>query len=263
MLSIAIVQFTPVLGDIEKNTSIVKQYLGQTGDAGLVVLPELASTGYNFRDKEMALSLGEDPGESAYVKMLQSVARRNGQFIVSGFNEKTSKGLYNSALLIGPEGIQSVYRKMHLFMNEKDYFLPGDGKLEVTDTGSGKIGMQICFDYLFPEPWRLLAMKGADIIVHPSNLLTRNAQKALPGIAIMNRIHIITANRTGSEGDLIFNGNSMLIDVSGEIVARASDAGNEVLRAEINPLLAQDKMITPRNHVFEDRRPEQYGQDNC
>ncbi len=263
MLRLAIIQFTPVLGDVEKNTALVRTLLDQCADARLVVLPELASTGYNFTDRDMALSLGEDPEESSFVSMLHDTARRNGQFIVSGFNEKTDEGLYNSALLIGAEGILSVYRKMHLFMNEKDIFLPGDGKLEVTDTGSGKIGMQICFDYLFPEPWRILAQKGAEIIVHPSNLLTRNAQKALPGIALMNRVFIITANRTGTEGDLTFNGSSMVTDVSGETLVQASDKGMEVLSTEIDPAAAHDKMITARNHVFNDRRPEQYGPENC
>ncbi len=90
------------------------------------------------------------------------------------------------------------------------------------DIGFCKLGMQICFDYLFPEPWRILAQKGAEVIIHPSNLLTQNAMKAFPGIALMNKVYTITANRIGTEGDLTFNGNSMIISPSGDVIAKAS-----------------------------------------
>ena len=152
---------------------------------------------------------------------------------------------------------------MHLFMNEKRFFKAGESGLCVYDLGFCKIGIQICFDYLFPEPWRILAQKGAELIIHPSNLLTQNAHKALPGIALMNKVFILTANRIGREEELLFNGNSMLISPSGDILTRASSDTAEILRIDIDPTLANDKMITPMNHVFNDRRPEQYIADNC
>jgi predicted amidohydrolase len=263
MFKTAIIQFAPVLGDIEKNTDFVDEQLEGLSEADVVLLPELASTGYNFRDTNMANSLAERPTTSNYVDMLQASARTNNQFIITGFNEKSEDCIYNSSLLIGPAGLLGTYRKMHLFMNEKNIFRPGDGKLEVFDTGFCKLGMQICFDYLFPEPWRILAEKKAEVIVHPSNLLTQNAMKALPGIALMNRIYIITANRIGTEGDLTFNGSSMVMDPSGNIVVKGSPDITEVIQYEIDPTRSHDKMITTMNHVFDDRRPEQYTGDNC
>jgi predicted amidohydrolase len=258
MIKVSVIQFNPFFGDPDKNLIAIRDRLLHTTHSQLVVLPELASTGYNFEDRDHAWVLSEVPEESELVKVLHNVATTNNQYIVTGFNERSGDKLYNSTLLIGHEGILGVYRKMHLFMYEKEIFEPGDGKLEVYDLGFCKIGMQICFDYLFPEPWRILAGKGADIIVHPSNLLTQNAMKAMPGIALMNRVFTVTANRIGTEDDLTFNGSSMIINPSGDVLARGPVDEEAILTLEIDPSESSDKMITPLNHVFNDRRPEHY-----
>ncbi len=255
---VAIIQFAPQLGEVGRNLKYVESKLEGLSGIELVVLPELASTGYNFTDSAMARSLAENPFKSRYIDMLAAMASRNNQFIISGFNELSDEGIYNSSVLTGPSGPVGIYRKMHLFMREKLYFRPGDGKLEVYDTGFCRLGMQICFDYLFPEPWRVLAERNAEVIVHPSNLLTRNAAKALPGIALMNRVFIITANRIGTEGDLTFNGSSTVLDVRGEVMAKGPADEADIIFARIEPEQAHDKMITPMNHVFNDRRPEHY-----
>jgi predicted amidohydrolase len=143
-------------------------------------------------------------------------------------------------------------------MNEKDIFKPGEGSLPVFDLGGYKIGMMICFDYLFPEPWRIMAQKGADIICHPSNLLTVNAQRCIPGLSLMNRIYILNANRTGTEREIVFNGNSLICQPDGKIIGMASQDKTEVLTHTIDIDLARNKMVTSRNHVFDDRRPELY-----
>ena len=258
MFKTAIIQFAPVLGDIKLNTEFIRGKIEKLSSSDLVILPELASTGYNFSDADMANGLAEDPLKSNYVDMLTAFANSNNQYIITGFNEKSVDCIYNSSLLIGPKGLVGVYRKMHLFMNEKNFFRPGDSGLDVFDTGFCRLGMQICFDYLFPEPWRILAEKRAEVIVHPSNLLTQNAMKALPGIALMNKIFIITSNRIGTEGELTFNGSTMILDPGGDVLIKASIDKTEVVQYEIDPLLAHDKMITSMNHVFDDRRPEQY-----
>lgn len=257
-MKVSIIQFAPALGELQQNRSLVSELLDETRDADLVVLPELAFTGYNFSDANMARGLAEVPGESASVELLHNIAKQNDQHIISGFNEREGDVLYNSTVLVGPDGLIGIYRKMHLFMNEKNIFKPGNSKLEVFDIGCCKLGMQICFDYLFPEPWRILAQRGAELIIHPSNLLTQNATKSLPGIALRNKVFTITANRIGAEGELTFNGNSMIINPSGDIIARASGDNTEIVSMEIDPTLAHNKMITSMNHVFDDRRPEQY-----
>jgi len=257
-MKVSVIQFAPILGELQKNRDLITEFLDETKDADLAVLPELAFTGYNFSGEEMARALAEVPQESDSVELLHGIAKENSQHIICGFNEREGDVLYNSTVLVGPDGVKGIYRKMHLFMNEKNIFRPGNSKLEVFDIGCCKIGMQICFDYLFPEPWRILAQRGAELIVHPSNLLTQNATKSLPGIALRNKIFTVTANRIGSEGDLTFNGNSMIIDPAGDIILSVSGDHREIISMEIDPTLAHNKMITSMNHVFDDRRPEQY-----
>jgi beta-ureidopropionase len=112
---------------------------------------------------------------------------------------------------------------------------------------------------MFPEAWRILALKGADVICHPSNLVLPGlAQRAVPIRALTNRIHVVTANRIGSEGELSFTGLSTIADPRGKVRIQASASEEEVGLVEADADLAKDKQITCRNHVFADRRPEEY-----
>ena len=119
--------------------------------------------------------------------------------------------------------------------------------------------MLICFDWVFPEAWRVLALKGADIICHPSNLVIPGlCQKALPVHAVCNRIFVVTANRIGTERDLMFTGLSTIANPRSDILVQASPDHEEVGLVDIDIALARNKNVTPRNHVFDDRRPEEY-----
>lgn len=190
--------------------------------------------------------------------MLANHAKKNMQIIVTGFNELNENKLYNSSLLITKDGITGKYRKVHLFMKEKSFFELGNLGFPVFEVQEFKIGMLICFDYLFPEAWRIMGLKGADIIAHPSNLITENAYRVVPAQAIMNRFFVFTANRIGTERDLTFNGKSFATNPSGNIMVRASEDSETILSFEINPLQARNKFITPLNHVLNDRFPEKY-----
>jgi predicted amidohydrolase len=147
-------------------------------------------------------------GSGKFLAELIIYSKANKKHIVTGFNESENRLLYNSAILIGPEGIVGKYRKLHLFMNEKKYFQPGNLGLPVFEVLGIKMGMLVCFDWMFPEVWRIMAMQGAQLICHPSNLVLPYAQKAVTTHAINNRIFIATANRIGTEGDLTFTGQS-------------------------------------------------------
>jgi predicted amidohydrolase len=256
---VSVIQFQPELGKPSENIKRLEPLIDSVSESHLVVLPELSNSGYNFRSKDEALACSETIGEKGiYQDFLAEKARENGNFIVSGINEREGDILYNSAVLIGPSGIAGKYRKIHLFMNEKDIFRKGNAGLPVFDLGSFKIGIMICFDYLFPEPWRIMAEKGADLVCHPSNLLTENPHRCLPGIALMNRIYVATANRIGTEGNITFNGKSFFTEPSGRILNMLSPGGTETSTIEINTELSRNKMITARNHVFDDRRPDVY-----
>ncbi len=121
-----------------------------------------------------------------------------------------------------------------------------------------KFGMLICFDYLFPELWRNLALKSADIVFHPSNLVTPFGQRVVPTHCIVNSIFAVTANRTGTEGSLSFSGQSIICNPKGDILADGHKNIEEIIYAKIDPEMARDKMITPKNHVLKDRRPNLY-----
>jgi predicted amidohydrolase len=260
-MKIGFVQFSPTLGDFASTMQDLDGLSGTFATADLVVLPELCNSGYNFVSIEQARSLAEDAQTGAFVHYLLSLCQRHDQYIVAGINERDGETgkLYNTAVLIGPEGTIGRYRKLHLFLNEKDIFQPGDLGLPVFDLGVCKVGMLICFDWIFPEAWRVLALKGADLICHPANLVIPGlAQRALPVHAVMNRIFVATANRTGQEGSLKFTGMSTIAGPTGEVLAQASETDTAVRVVDIDVSLAKDKMITPRNHVLADRRPEAY-----
>ncbi|MBN1483615.1 MAG: carbon-nitrogen hydrolase [Chloroflexia bacterium] len=259
-MKIGYVQFAPSLGDVHATMRQLDYLVGSEFEVDLLVLPELCNSGYHFVSREQAWGTAETVPDGVFVRYLEGLCRRQGCHIVSGLNERDGEQLYNSAVLVGPGGYVGKYRKLHLFLNELDYFAPGDLGLPVFDLGPARIGLLICFDWIFTEVWRILALKGADIICHPANLVLPYAQKAVPIHALTNRVYIVTANRTGTEWALSFTGLSTIANTHGEIIRQASSDGSEVGIVEIDPALARDKAITPRNDVLGDRRPEVYGE---
>jgi len=258
-LKIGFIQFAPVLGDVQATIRKIDGLINQSQITDILVLPELCNSGYNFTSFEEAWETSENIENSIFINYLLSKCKQFNLYIVSGFNERDNKDLYNSAILIGPKGYIGKYRKLHLFMNEKDYFKPGNISLPVFDIGLCKIGMLVCFDWIFPEVWRIVALKGAEIICHPSNLVLPGlAQKAVPIHALTNRVYTITANRIGTEGDLSFTGLSTIANPNGDILFQASQTEEETVIKDIDIRLARDKIITKKNDLFSDRRPEEY-----
>ena len=258
-MRIGFVQLSPDLGNVNATIRKVDGLIRQADMADILVLPELCNSGYNFESYDHARELSEDIKDIIFVRYMEDVCAQNKFFIVSGINERDNNHLYNTSVLIGPNGYIGKFRKLHLFMNEWDIFTPGDLGLPVFDTGLCKVGILICFDWIFPEVWRILALKGADLICHPSNLVIPGlCQRAIPVHALTNRIYVVTANRIGTEGDITFTGLSTIADPKGEVLAQASQTEEEVSIVDMDPALARDKMVTPRNHVFRDRRPEVY-----
>ena len=258
-MKIGYAQFEPVLGDLEATIGSLDRLMAGAEGADLLVLPELANSGYNFESHQQAVASAESLDDSPFLRFLQERCRRLDIHLVAGMNEREGDILFNTAVLVGPEGLVGKYRKLHLFVDEKDHFAPGNLGLPVFEVGDCRVGMLICFDWMFPEVWRILALKGADVICHPSNLvIPRLAQPAVPVHALTNRVYVVTANRIGVESNLTFTGLSTIADPGGRILAQGPQAGEEVEFVTADPALARDKMITGRNHVFNDRRPDEY-----
>lgn len=260
-MKVTLIQFSPRLENPTANLERIQELLEDARESDLVVLPELASSGYAFGSREQALAAGEDLGDSHFLRALQEFCAAARAHVVTGICEREGERIFNSAVVLGSDGIRGVYRKLHLFDREKLWFTPGDAVAPLVDVGGARVGMAICFDWMFPEIWRLLALRGADLIAHPSNLvIPGNCQRAVPVHALINRVFIATANRIGSEGDLDFTGRSLLVDPRGRLLCEGSADREEVLGAALDPSQARDKRITGRNVIPDDRRPEAYGE---
>ena len=248
----------PRVGESEANRERVRTAVLAAPEADLLVLPELANSGYHFESQGQSAQLAE-PVDGPFVALLRELARARNLTLVSGLAERDGSTLYNSAVLVRPDGSTELYRKLHLFLNEKDHFAPGNLGLPVFQVGAARIGLLICFDWQFPEAWRTLALRGADIVCHPSNLVLPGlAQRAIPVHALLNRLYVVTANRIGTESGLTFTGRSILVGPRGELLAEAPETSEETRVVEIDPFLARDKSVTPRNDLLADRRPEHY-----
>jgi predicted amidohydrolase len=265
VVKVGYMQFSPLLGRKEENVERVISSL-RGAKADLLVLPELFSTGYLFLNEEELKRSAETIPDGPTVSKFLKWARKENTNLVFGIAEKAQDKLFNSSVLLTPKGDCFVYRKLHLFDREKHLFSPGDKELEVFDIGETKIGMMICFDWIFPEVARILALKDADIICHPSNLILPYCQDAMVTRCIENRVFAITSNRTGmeqrGEEKLTFTGNSQIVDPRGRILAKADAEEEKVCIIEIDPFWAKDKKITANNHIFEDRRTDFYLRGN-
>lgn len=261
-LRVGYCQFRPQFGAPTRNLEAVEGLLGSV-EADLVVLPELAFTGYHFANRAEALALADDPHDSAIFPRLAALARARRCHLVTGFAERRGRRLFNSAALVGPRGIEHVYRKLHLFNDEKRVFDAGDLPLSVQTVRGCRIGIMVCFDWAFPEVARTLALAGADLLCQPSNLVLTHCQSAMRTRSVENRVFTITANRTGSDvrphGTLSFTGRSQVTSPTGELLVRAGARSRGVGLVDIDPRAARRKRITPRNDLLADRRPEFYG----
>lgn len=255
---VAIVQFAPVIGDVCANISALTPLLDLAFTANVVVLPELASSGYCFNSREEALTCAESAIDGSFVKFLISKAKQHHYIIASGINELDNGKLYNSSVLVNKDGVIGIYRKLHLFDNEKLIFEPGNLGLPVFVTEFGKIGMLVCYDWMFSEPWRVLALKGAQLICHPSNLVLPFCQTFLPTHSYVNGLAIASSNRVGEERGVQFRGESIVVNAKGEVVAQAGYS-SEILWCELDLSAADDKKVFNSNNLLRDRRSDVYG----
>lgn len=260
-LRLAVLQFAPRFGEPEANLGTLEAILAKT-EADLVVAPELALSGYLFTSREELERLSE-PVPGPATERLAAALRPSGAHLVIGLAERSGESVFNAAVLLGPRGVQGVYRKVHLFNEEKLYFAPGDGGFPLFRVRGVPVGMLVCFDHMFPEAARTLALAGAQVICHPSNLvLPEYGQLTTRVRAIENRVFWALANRHGTEerggARLRFTGASQITGHDGKVLTRAPEAEDALLVTEIEPERAADKRVAQHNDLVADRRPEFY-----
>ncbi len=260
-MKVGYVQMKPEFGKVESNITRALELAGGS-HADLLVLSELFTTGYLFKDRKQLSEYAETIPHGNTCRRMAEFAASEHSAIVYGFVERDSDKIFNTSVCITPAGDVYKYRKLHLFGAEKSYFDPGDLELEVIDLQGCRIGIIICFDYYFPEPCRVLALQGAQIVCHPSNLVTRFGQQVMRVRSIENRIYSVTANRIGEEfrvdKSLHFTGGSQITNITGDILCSASEDEETCHVIDIDPNLADLKHVTEDNDVIADRRPAFY-----
>ena len=255
-------QFNPIFGKKDENLKKVSSAV-KSAELELLVLPELFATGYQFISPDEAASLAEPIPKGQTTEFIADLSHKKNIYIAAGLAEKAGDKIYNSAVLTGPEGLIGVYRKTHLYSEEKLYFTPGDTGFKVWNTKIGHIGIMICFDWFFPESMRSLSLLGAEVVAHPANLVLPYCPDAMLTRCLENRVYSVTANRLGSEErkeghPLTFIGKSEIVSPRGNILVRASADEEVLLVAEIDPKTAKNKALNSFNDILKDRRPELY-----
>jgi len=254
------IQTDPEFGNKPKNFRQIFSLATDTR-ADLLVLPELFATGYTFTSPEEMAQLAE-PVNGPTVRFMMELSKLTGAVVVGGFIEQEEDRMYNSSLVVTGETILGSYRKIHLFNREKLWFSGGNKALEIFEVAGFRLGVMICFDWFFPETARTLALKGAQIIAHPSNLVMPYCQRSMPLRCLENRVYAITANRIGREtrgaDDFLFTGASQITGHKGDILSQGPVDQPHIALVELDPTAADDKNLNDYNHLFNDRNPSFY-----
>ncbi|MCB2198396.1 beta-ureidopropionase [bacterium] len=260
---IGFAQFEPKVGEVLVNLSAVRRLAAEAKGADLLVFPELATSGYELMDPDEVRVFAEPKQGGATHETLLDLAKANNCSYVIGYPEVEGDKFYNSSMLVNPDGSTYNYRKIHLFSREKELFNSGDAPPAVYETKAGRVGMMICFDWIFPETARMIALQGAQILAHPSNLVLQWCQRSMFARSVENRLFTITSNRIGSEERvgrrLTFTGASQVVTPVGETVSKAPETEEFIGLADIDPSDADNKDVTEYNHLFEDRMTGLYG----
>ena len=259
-MRLAVVQTNPVPGAAEQNRARARAWMERV-PADVYVLPELAFSGYNFVDRRQARARAETVNGPS-VRWAEQFCRATGAHVLFGFPEASGGAIYNAAALVGPRGARGVYRKIHLFGKEKQFFRPGGAPCPVWAIGPVRVGVLVCFDWFFPEAARGLALAGADVLLHPANLVLPHGPDAMITRCLENRVFAATANRVGREdgaaGPLSFIGRSQIVSPRGERLARLGAGREGVAVARIDPRDARNKRLATGNDLFRERRPALY-----
>jgi len=268
-IKVAAVQTNPKLMKIGENFESMVAAVRKAAEnqANLVVFPECSLTGYVFSSRREALPFAETiPGPST--ERLVALCQELKVYVIFGLLEKEADRLFNAAALVGPQGLIAGYRKNHLPFLGVDRFVDiGDRPFQVHPTPIGNIGLHICYDVLFPESARIMTLLGADILVLPTNFPQGRGETlncVARARAIENKVHIIIADRVGSERGFTFAGLSNIVDVTGEVQSLASPDKEEIIYGEVSLEAARQKhrVFIPGEWEIDnikDRRPELYG----
>lgn len=236
------------LGDVQTNLNRIEESARKISkhEPDIVCFPELVTTGYSLEEKWVQLA---EPVTGQACERIGRIARENGFYIILGMPEQDAQTnrTHNSALILEPNGdCVGVYRKVHLWDRERIYFSPGN-RFDVFETKFGRIGIGICYDLEFPEPARVMALAGAEVIFFPSAEMKPFDEQVdifLKSRASENGVFIAFSNRYGHEGKTTFFGKSQVVSPSGRtLVSAVGPRGYAVSRVRTETIEAQREKL--------------------
>ncbi|TXN28943.1 nitrilase-related carbon-nitrogen hydrolase [Lacisediminihabitans profunda] len=268
MTRIAAVQLSPTIANVRANRDMAAAAIaGALADgADVVVLPELTTSGYVFDSVEELRSVALTADDPLFHEWATMAATRPGSVIVAGFAESGADGaLYNSAAVVTAAGVLGVYRKVHLWDQEKRFFTAGSDAPLLVETAHGRLGVMICFDLEFPEWTRIAGLAGTEILAVPTNWphVDRPDGERAPEVQIamaaarVNRMAIVCSDRAGAERGVAWNEGTSIIDADGWVVDSVGP-GDGIAWADIDASLSRDKRLAELSDAFVDRRPDLY-----
>lgn len=263
-MRIALIQMNSRAGERDANVRRASESIAQAAQEGaeLIVLPEFFNYEYFPQYRDYRYMDYAEPQEGFTTTAMREAARTHHVWIVSTIFELERPGLYyDTAMLIDPAGeIIGKYRKVHpaaLLSLEKIYFR-GGSSFTVFRIGEWTVGFSICYDNLFPESCRCLAIAGAELIIAPyATPIDDPWENFLTTRALENGVYLAACNHVGQEGEWRFSGKSMILSPHGKILFQASGTEEQILSAEIH----RDQVVDARRRfpLFRDRRPDVYG----
>ncbi|WP_457146287.1 nitrilase-related carbon-nitrogen hydrolase [Mycobacterium sp. URHB0021] len=265
MTRIACCQIAPTIGDMAANAELIESQIRDAVRAGadVIVLPELATSGYMFSDAAEARGLALTTADQVFTNWSAAVGS---SIVVCGFCELgLDNRLYNSAVMVDADGVMAHYRKTHLWDHEKLIFTAGDVLPPVVQTEYGDIAVMICYDIEFGELTRRVALDGAELIAAPVNWpLFPRPEGERPGEVITamstartNKIAVACCDRTGEERGQRWTEGTAVVDPDGWVVASAG-AGTSMAIADVDLSATHDKTLTEHVDLFADRRTDLY-----
>ncbi len=253
--------------DIERNIqrAVEMTEVATEKNAKILCYPELCMFPWFPKGEEkLALSWAQDAA-SGLLKRFRVLSEDTKTVLIVPFFESADNKCYNSAAVIDAGRLVGTYRKMHVpdlpLYREQFYFSPGDSGFPVFETSQGRIGVQICWDNLFPEGSRILALKGAEIIFSPTaaSLNTHSLwERAISANAFANNVFIFRVNRVGNEEGISFYGRSFCADPWGEMASELAGGKEAIVLADIDPEERED--ATETWGFLKHRRPDEYGE---
>jgi len=261
------------LGDIESNLASIEAALASLPESPnrLVIFPEMATHGYFFRDRQRLWELAEPVPEGSITQRLVGLAQRYQSYLVAGTAERDGSKIYNTAVMVGPDGFIAKYRKLHLWSEEKLLYEPGDLGLVVADLPIGRVGLLICYDLWFPEQARILRLLGADVLAMPAALVWNDtpahvkrgyymADYIAMATAHLNQVHLAMASQVGRYEDRWLFGSSILVGPLGwPLMEPAGDEGPAIFHAMVD--FYEGRLLRgwgKMDHFDHDRRVDVY-----